>query len=219
VGPGDGLLALDRNGDGVINDGSELFGSATKLADGATAGNGYVALAAMDSNHDGKISALDGGFGDLRVWVDANADGVSQAGELKTLAKLRITSLNLDVQTDGSVDHGNIIGLTSSYTTADGGQHAAADVWFKQGMSAQVSGMAQALSAFASDTAEAPRGGLNFDGGKPGVLAARAARMADVLQQFRDADQPATAGLSDREALRLKALQSASSHALLAAPK
>jgi hypothetical protein len=53
----DGLLALDRNGDGVINDGGELFGSATTLADGGKAANGYAALQSLDSNGDGQITS------------------------------------------------------------------------------------------------------------------------------------------------------------------
>ena len=52
---GDGLLVMDRNHDGVINNGSELFGVGTVLANGKHAKDGYVAMAEQDSNHDGKL--------------------------------------------------------------------------------------------------------------------------------------------------------------------
>lgn len=81
---------MDRNHDGQINNGTELFGTATQLANGQRAGNGYAALAEMDTNHDGKISAADAGWKDLQVWVDANHDGKVEAGELKTLHQLGI---------------------------------------------------------------------------------------------------------------------------------
>jgi hypothetical protein len=130
VSSGDGLLVLDRNHDGKINDGSELFGSATTLASGSKADNGYDALRELDSNHDGVISQLDAGFKDLSVWVDSNSDGVSESSEIKSLMDLHIAQIGLTASVDGSNDNGNIVGLTSSYQTTDGATHAAADVWF-----------------------------------------------------------------------------------------
>ncbi|NBX06064.1 MAG: hypothetical protein EBR18_08300, partial [Betaproteobacteria bacterium] len=84
-----------------------------------------------DSNHDGVVSAADAGFGDLRVWVDGNADGVSASGELRTLGELGITELSLNTSAGQGTDNGNILGLNASYRTADGAEHAAADVWFQ----------------------------------------------------------------------------------------
>jgi hypothetical protein len=130
VSSGDGLLVLDRNQDGQINDGSELFGSTTTLASGAKASDGYAALGELDSNHDGVISSTDTAYADLRVWVDANSDGVSEAGELKSLDSLDIAKISLNASVNVSTDSGNLIGLTSTYETADGATHAAADVWF-----------------------------------------------------------------------------------------
>jgi hypothetical protein len=126
---GTGLLVMDRNHDGVINDGTELFGVATQTAAGTRAGNGFAALAQEDSNHDGIINAQDAHWKDLKVWVDANHDGKTDAGELKSLAELGIVSLNLDAKAGSAVDHGNLLGLVSSYTSADGSQHAMDDVW------------------------------------------------------------------------------------------
>jgi hypothetical protein len=121
---------MDRNQDGSINDGSELFGSSTTLANGQKAQDGYAALREMDTDGDGAVTAADKQFADLRVWVDSNSDGVSQADELKTLAQLNITKISTQTTADLSKDNGNLVGLTSSYETGDGATHAAADVWF-----------------------------------------------------------------------------------------
>jgi hypothetical protein len=131
VSANDGFLVLDRNGDGVINSGRELFGQATLLADGTTtAKDGYEALATLDSNHDGVIDAADASFASLQVWQDANQDGVTQAGELQDLSAHDIVSLDLNAHETSVVQEGNWIGLDSSFTTADGSAHAMADVWF-----------------------------------------------------------------------------------------
>jgi hypothetical protein len=130
VSSGDGLLVLDRNSDGSINDGSELFGTATSLNNGQRASDGYAALRELDSNNDGVISSEDAAFADLRIWVDGNSDGVSGGGEMHTLDSLGISSINAQAVTSFDKDNGNLLGLTSSYQTTDGTTHAAADVWF-----------------------------------------------------------------------------------------
>ena len=75
-------LALDRNGDGMIGDGRELFGSATVLGTGATAAHGFEALAELDDVADGVIDRSDAVWSHLLVWRDENGDGVSEPGEL-----------------------------------------------------------------------------------------------------------------------------------------
>ena len=60
-------LALDRNGNGLIDDGRELFGSMTELPDGRRAPNGFAALAALDDDGDGRITARDAAFARLLV--------------------------------------------------------------------------------------------------------------------------------------------------------
>ena len=92
--------------------------------------NGYVALAAMDANSDGVITAADQAFADLMVWVDSNLDGVSQHEELASLPALGIAELNLSAKATDNSNHGNVIGLVSSYTTVDGTTREMADVWF-----------------------------------------------------------------------------------------
>lgn len=88
----DGFLVLDRNGNGQIDNGRELFGDSTPLAAGGTALDGFAALAQEDTNADGRVDSLDANWSNLRVWRDLNQDGVSQAGELFTLGSLGITA-------------------------------------------------------------------------------------------------------------------------------
>jgi hypothetical protein len=133
----DGLLVMDRNGDGRIGDGTELFGVATQRADGTRAGNGYAAMALEDSNGDSILSAADANFAKLQLWVDANVDGKTDAGELHGLAEFGVVSLDLKGLAGTEVDNGNLLGLVSSYTGADGTQHAMADVWFAKDISVQ----------------------------------------------------------------------------------
>ena len=132
----DGLLVRDLDGNGRIDDGRELFGVATRLDGGQIAGNGYVAMQALDSNGDGRLDAKDAAFGELRVWVDADSDGLSSAAELHGLVDLGIVSLDLNAQAGTAVDQGNLLGLVSGYTRSDGSVHAMADVWFARGEAA-----------------------------------------------------------------------------------
>ncbi len=82
VGKDDGLLVLDRNGNGEIDSGRELFGTNTQLANGALAVNGFEALQELDSNHDGRLDASDTQWSQLKVWKDTNSNGVTDNGEL-----------------------------------------------------------------------------------------------------------------------------------------
>ena len=72
----DALLVRDINGNGQIDDGSELFGDQTILSNGEKAANGFEALADLDSNHDGVFDGDDEAFGQIKVWQDLNQNGV-----------------------------------------------------------------------------------------------------------------------------------------------
>jgi len=135
VGQGDGLLVRDVNNDGVINDGRELFGAATQLADGRSAGNGYVAMTALDANQDGRLDANDDAFSQLKVWVDGNQDGQTDIGELRGLVDFGITSLSLGYESSDRMDNGNAVAMVGSYETGDGQTHEMADVWFAKARS------------------------------------------------------------------------------------
>ena len=121
VAEGSGLLVLDKNTDGKINSGNELFGDDTVLSNNATAVNGYEALAELDSNADGKIDAQDKEFKNLKVWLDADGDGETDAGELHSLEELEIASLDLNYKdVNKNLSNGNSITQISSFTKTDG---------------------------------------------------------------------------------------------------
>ncbi len=117
VGPHDGVLAMDRNGDGVINDGKELFSNETILKDGTKATNGFQALAELDSNKDGKIDAADPAYWQIRVLQGFDGDGY----EVHTLNELGIRSINLFWTTAIITDpQGNTQFKTGSFEWLDG---------------------------------------------------------------------------------------------------
>ncbi|MBU2591569.1 MAG: hypothetical protein KKC21_06085 [Nitrospinae bacterium] len=122
--PDDGLLVLDRNNDGLINNGRELFGDNTLLKSGAIATDGLQALADLDDNGDGKIDINDAAFAELKVWQDTNSDGISAAEELHTMEELGIKSLNTTYTTT-NITHpsGNIQTHAATYETTDGFIH------------------------------------------------------------------------------------------------
>ena len=93
IAPDDGLLVLDRNGNGTIDNGRELFGDNTLKNNGELATNGFDALADLDANQDGLVDINDTEFANLRVWQDLNQDGISQNNELFTLDQLNIQSI------------------------------------------------------------------------------------------------------------------------------
>src|SRR5574343_414158 len=73
VAPGSGFLVFDRNQDGKVNDGRELFGPGT--------GDGFVELARLDDDKNGWIDENDSGFGKLQLWTQAG-DGTKQLQSL-----------------------------------------------------------------------------------------------------------------------------------------
>ncbi len=88
-------LALDRNGNGRVDDGGELFGSGTTLLDGTRADNGFFALRELDANRDGAITADDPAYASLVLWADSNRDRESQPTELASLASRGVHRIEL----------------------------------------------------------------------------------------------------------------------------
>ena len=131
IGRDDGLLVRDINGNGIIDNGAELFGSETKLANGQRAANGFDALKELDSNNDGVVDTNDSSFGALRIWKDSDGDGYTDAGELLSLADAGVRSINTGYSNSSFVDsNSNEHRQIGSFTTTSGLNQMAADVWF-----------------------------------------------------------------------------------------
>ena len=97
-------LAFDRDGSGAIEAGRELFGSATVLRRGSLADNGFTALAELDQDRDGRISASDPAFARLLLWADHNADRRSTSFELTPLSSAGIVAIGLTYRSDSRCD-------------------------------------------------------------------------------------------------------------------
>jgi Ca2+-binding RTX toxin-like protein len=148
VGADDGLLVRDINNNGIIDNGRELFGDSTLLKSGRVALNGFEALADLDSNKDGVISATDTGFDQLRVWQDANGDAVSQADELHDLYSLGIKEIRLAAEAVNVSDgKGNIIVSSSTILREDGTESAIADYNLQRNQTYTKSTTATAVAA------------------------------------------------------------------------
>lgn len=88
-------LVLDRNANGRIDDGTELFGSMTRLPGGERAEHGFLALAPLDTDRDGWLTASDPAFAELALWHDRDQDRLSSADELTPAAE-SVIALSLD---------------------------------------------------------------------------------------------------------------------------
>lgn len=104
-GSDDAWLVWDRDNDGLITTGEELWGNYSEPHQP----HGYMSLAVHDADGDGKITAMDPLFPLLRLWRDANHDGVTQPGELLTLSSKGITGIDLHFEVTRVVDaYGNL---------------------------------------------------------------------------------------------------------------
>ncbi len=113
VGADDGFLVWDQDGNGRIDDSSELFGSPGT--------GGFAELAALDENEDGVVDTADTHFAELEVWRDLNQDGRTDLGELFSLADLDITSIGaVGTEFNHTTPNGNLLREQATFTRGDG---------------------------------------------------------------------------------------------------
>lgn len=126
----DSWLALDRNNNGLIENGSELFGNFTSqpVPPSGEGRNGFLALAVFDrsgdgGNNDGRISSEDAVFSRLRLWQDLNHNGISEANELSPLLALGVATIELDYRESRRRDqHGNLFKYRAKVRDIHGAQ-------------------------------------------------------------------------------------------------
>ena len=123
TGAGTAFLALDRNGDGRISSGKELFGDQHGAADG------FAELRKFDANSDGLINVKDPVYSKLQLWSDENRDGISSSNELRSLANAGISQINLKQTAVESVVAGNRVAAVAAYRSTGGGSGVVGEAW------------------------------------------------------------------------------------------
>lgn len=152
VGADDGMLVWDKDADGLIEGFSEMVASAHPLgflieADWETfeEQHGFAQLALLDGNSDGVIDASDAAYTVLQIWQDVDQDGVSDAGELHSLASLNIASIDVaGAELDSfagmlsggftRIIEGNTVTHSSTFTMTDSSTREVVDIWFDQNL-------------------------------------------------------------------------------------
>ncbi|WP_431509824.1 calcium-binding protein [Variovorax sp. DAIF25] len=191
VGRKEGILVFDKNANGVVDNASEWFGQQF-AASGTPPANqdGFKALATLAnagatsfSATTSKINPATGKryFDELQVWIDADQDGKTDAGELRTLASLGITSIDLASQAVNRNDDGNVILSKASYTTADGKRHTINDVGLATELTTLTDGV-RPVSAAALAFAE-------YAGKGYAAMAAGQAKATAILAMSRQANE------------------------------
>ena len=119
----DGFVAIDENGNGIIDNVGELIGDPGQ--------SGFAELATYDSNADGVIDSADAIWSSLRIWRDLDEDGETDPGELQSLAANDIRSFGLSFTTVNFTASENLIHEQGAYEDTSGTQRLLVDVWLQ----------------------------------------------------------------------------------------
>ena len=126
----DAFIAIDKNANGIIDNGSELFGdksvsNTTYAYTNPTSKNGFESLKAFDSNNDNIIDIKDDEFANLLLWQDKNSNGISEADEITKLSEV-VKSINLNYTNSGgseistaTLNNGNSVSVSDMYFKVD----------------------------------------------------------------------------------------------------
>ncbi|MDD4616129.1 MAG: calcium-binding protein, partial [Alphaproteobacteria bacterium] len=122
VGSNTGLLVVDNNSNGIVDDITELFGNSST--------DGFTALRVLDETNDGILNSSDSGFAALKVWRDLDGDGQTDSGELQLLSGYNITSISLNDTVNSEFVNGNMIGSVATFSYADQTTGQVAEAFF-----------------------------------------------------------------------------------------
>lgn len=195
----DGILAYDANGNGTIDDGSEIF---TPDFNGGKFASGVAALASLDSNGDGKIDAGDAAFKDLKIWVDADNDGISDDGELSSLSDNDVASISLTTDQTGGEEDGQTVFAEGEFTFEDGSTGDFLEVGFDTIFGSDTDG----LTVLGTDGDDLLRGGMGQVTLTGGAGADTFVFDAEALSELDVADVITDYSLSEGDALDVSAL-------------
>ena len=131
IDPDDGLLTYDRNQNGSIDSGDELFGNHFQLSGGGIATNGFLALADLDSDSNNQIDSRDTAWNHLEIWQDVNFNGRVDPEELNSLVSHGVKEISLSYTLGAGIDtNGNDHRQQGEYMREDGSISQITDVWF-----------------------------------------------------------------------------------------
>ncbi|WP_294483395.1 hypothetical protein [uncultured Ruminococcus sp.] len=131
IGTQDGFLALDVNGNSIIDNGSELFGDQFILSNGEISKSGFEALSDFDENNDKLITEEDPVFQSLLIWIDSNHNGKSESEELHTLKDKKIISISVKYKKTNyrDTETGTYIAETAD-VTLNNSKTSISEFWF-----------------------------------------------------------------------------------------
>lgn len=132
IGTIDGFLALDRNENGIIDNGGELFGDQVDIGDRMLSSSGFEALSILDENEDGVIDEKDDYYKMLLVWVDSNHNGYSEPNELNLLDYYGIKEIQLDHINGSVIDEntGTMMTESAKVVYQDNSETVISEFWF-----------------------------------------------------------------------------------------